>query len=231
MTSKEDFSISNKGILFKNKYLQEADPASFVVPENTAYFAYDKNVLYANADMAEGLTFVRDVDIPSLKFCSQIALNDIESGIQKLQYFFSLVILLILTLLPMSNIQAKRLAPDPVEPIHFEGIRYEVSGMGVVLAWDEKNNQELWKNTIYKVSYVPNLETDAQDIWITNLEVANGVLLVTNEGNATYKVDLKTGKVLSDPSDSNKIYLALVIGGLIFLISMGFVIHRFFIRQ
>lgn len=144
---------------------------------------------------------------------------------------FALVILLILTLLPMSSIQAKRFAPAPVEPIHFEGIRYEVSGMGVVLAWDEENNQELWKNTIYKVSYNPILETDVQDVWITKLEIANGVLLVTNEGSATYKVDLKTGKILSGPSGSNKIYSASVIGGLILLIILGFIIYRFFIRR
>ena len=107
----------------------------------------------------------------------------------------------------MSNIQAKRLPPAPVERVYFDGIRYEVSGMGVVLAWDEKNNQELWKNTIYKVFYNPILESDVQDVWIKKLEVTTGVLLVTNEKSMLYKVDLKTGKVLSEPSDFNKIYL------------------------
>ena len=95
----------------------------------------------------------------------------------------------------MSNIQAKRVAPTPVESVHFEGIRYEVSGMGVVLAWDEKNNRKLWENRIYEISYIPNLETDVQDIWIKKLEISNDALSVTDERDLVYKVDLKTGKV------------------------------------
>ncbi len=137
----------------------------------------------------------------------------------------------------MPIIQAKRMAPNPVEPIYFEGIRYEVSDMGVVLAWDEKNNQELWKNTIYNVSYNSTIEKDVQDVWITKLEVVNGFLLVTNERDAIYKVDLKRGNVLSSenisigPFGSSKINSALTIGGFIFLIILGFISYRFFIRR
>lgn len=131
----------------------------------------------------------------------------------------------------MSIIQAKRLAPDPIEPVYFDSIRYEVSGMGVVRARDEKNGQEIWKNAIYKVSYNPILETDVQDVYITKLEVINGILLVRNEENATYKVDLKTGKVIIWPPESNKRYLTLVLSGFIFFTIFGFIIYRFFIRR
>lgn len=148
-----------------------------------------------------------------------------------LKIFPSLITLLIIGFLPMTNIQAKRSAPAPVEPVSFEGIRYEVSGMGVVLAWDEKNNQELWKKKIYEVSHKSNLETDVQDIWITKLEVAKGVLLVTNEKKNVYEVDLTTGEVIHRSLESGKTYGMYVIGGLVVLILAGIVIAVFLLRR
>lgn len=106
----------------------------------------------------------------------------------------------------MSNIQAKRSAPAPVESVSFEGIRYEVSEMGTVLASNEENNQKLWENVIYTVSYIPFLEKDVQTVYIRKLQVINNTLLVTDERDIIHKVDLKTGKVLRPNSMMDKNY-------------------------
>jgi len=110
-----------------------------------------------------------------------------------------IILLIILSLFPMSNIQAKRVAPNPIAPVIFNGVRYERSGINSVLSWDENNNKKLWEKNIYKVSYDSGKEADVQDVWITKLEVKDGILFVTNEISNVYKVDLKTGESLDTP--------------------------------
>lgn len=108
---------------------------------------------------------------------------------------FVIVVILFAFSVYVTPVEAKRLAPLPVESVTFGGIRYSVINdkVGYVEAWDIQNNQQLWKKEIYNINYSDFLEKDVQDAYITSLRIEDNVLLVTDENGKIYKVDLKTG--------------------------------------
>ena len=55
------------------------------------------------------------------------------------------------------------------------------------------------------MTYVNNLEKDVQDVYITNLQIENAYLLVTNEKGEIYKINLKTGNKVTDNEKNNKL--------------------------
>ena len=71
----------------------------------------------------------------------------------------------------------------------------QVQRGGYVEAWDIKNNNMLWELQVYETKYNPKLEQDAQDIFITSLEISHGKLVVTNERNDIYAINLDTRKI------------------------------------
>jgi hypothetical protein len=124
-----------------------------------------------------------------------------------------------------TSVFAKRLAPTPVEDLVFNGIKYSVSNveMGYVEARDVQNNILIWRKQIYKVTYDVNLEKDVQDVYITNLQIEDINLLVTNEKGVVYKVDLKTGNGINDDGNisegkQSKPVLFISVGLVVFLI-------------
>ena len=107
------------------------------------------------------------------------------------------------------QIAAKRLAPSEVKPIIHEGIKYIVihfpdlisevkQNGGYIEARDAKTDKKLWGLMVYKIEYNRKLESDVQDVFITSLRVDKKAnrLIIENELNYTYHVDLKTKKVL-----------------------------------
>jgi hypothetical protein len=92
---------------------------------------------------------------------------------------------------------AKRRAPEPVKAVVHDGVRYEapVEKMGIVEAFDAATGKKLFEVQVYWVTVDPNLERDVQDVYITKLEVAGGGLLVTDERDRQFLVDLKTRAV------------------------------------
>jgi len=102
---------------------------------------------------------------------------------------------------------AKRLAPEPVAPVSFEGRRYEVINFGkargleqnggYVAAIDEASGNELWVQLIYRIRYDRRIEGDKQDVFITGLTLAPRAraLSIENERGARYRLDLRTRKV------------------------------------
>jgi hypothetical protein len=106
--------------------------------------------------------------------------------------------------------EAKRLAPDPVAPVSFEGRRYEAiqfgkaRGLGQngghVAAIDAASGRELWVRRIYAIRYDRGLEGDKQDVFITGLTLlpAAHALLIENERGARYRLDLRTRQVRPD---------------------------------
>lgn len=100
--------------------------------------------------------------------------------------------------------EAKRSAPQEVKPVIHNGIKYVAPHfkfinnqreIGYVEAWDLKTDKKLWELQIYKVIYNPALEKDVQDIFITSLSVKDGKLIVTNERNEEFEVNLETKAV------------------------------------
>ena len=106
--------------------------------------------------------------------------------------------------------QAKRLAPDPVAPVSFEGRRYEAiqfgkaRGLGQngghVAAIDAASGHELWVQRVYAIRYDRGREGDKQDVFITGLTLlpAARALLIENERGARYRLDLRTRKVRAE---------------------------------
>jgi hypothetical protein len=119
---------------------------------------------------------------------------------------------LILTIglcVPVRGQSAKRSAPKDVPPVVFEGVRYEAAHWvvvkrkriagGYVEAFDVKTNKKLWSVKVYSTEYASGLERDVQEVFITSMAIENGKLVVVNERDETYDVDLKTHRVTKAP--------------------------------
>ena len=91
-------------------------------------------------------------------------------------------------------------------PVVHDGVKYlapNANGReGKVEARSEKTGEKLWDAVIYTVTIDPNLEQDVQWVFITELAVRDGKLLVTNEKGERYVVDLKTRKVEKVKNDA-----------------------------
>jgi hypothetical protein len=115
---------------------------------------------------------------------------------------------LILSLSPgmSSNRQnAKRAAPKEVAPVVYEGIRYSaphwvrangkrIAG-GYIEAFNAKTNKKLWRIKVYEIRNSPELEKDVQNVFITSMVIEKNQLVVVNERDERYEIDLKTRKV------------------------------------
>jgi outer membrane protein assembly factor BamB len=111
------------------------------------------------------------------------------------------LISLISVLLIATITLAKRSGPSEVEPVIYNGIKYvavqwgQSRGLdqngGYIEAFDYKTGRQLWLLRIYKINYDAH-EKDVQDVFIIKLGIEHGMLLVTNEKNERFTVDLKT---------------------------------------
>ena len=109
---------------------------------------------------------------------------------------FSLISsLLLVTLLA----EAKRGAPAEVLPVTVGNIEYLAphrngthKQMGFIEARDLKSGKLIWSRQIYAVKYVLELEGDVQDIFIKSIAVQGNNLIITNERNSEYQLNLKT---------------------------------------
>ena len=92
---------------------------------------------------------------------------------------------------------AKRMMPKRVEPLADGQVVYTAppEAMGFVVALDAATKKEIWRAQIYQVVKNPDLEGDVQDNFITKLAKDGGALIVTDERNRTYLLDLITKKV------------------------------------
>lgn len=143
-----------------------------------------------------------------------------------------ILLFIILLVLPMSFISAKRMAPKPIDQILF-GIKYSAnhSGekMGYLYAYGVKTGIKQFEKKIYSVSYKPFLETDVQDVYISELNAEGDKLIVTNEKGDRYEVDPNTGEVLNN----KKVSTWLMLGGALLLavVALVFLIYKFFFRK
>lgn len=94
---------------------------------------------------------------------------------------------------------AKRPQAAKVEPVINKGIRFAAPNddgrRGYIQAWDTKTNKPLWDLTIYRVSINPFMEEDVQWVFIKRLSLADNRLIVVDERDRAYGVDLKTRMV------------------------------------
>jgi hypothetical protein len=94
---------------------------------------------------------------------------------------------------------AKRARAAKVEPVIYDGVRYVAPNdngrRGYIQAWDTKTNKLLWELTIYRNFINPFLEEDVQWVFIKKLSLADGKLIVVDERQRAYSIDLKTRAV------------------------------------
>jgi len=111
---------------------------------------------------------------------------------------FVLIFVAVALFLP-SLALAKRVAPAKVEPLIHLGVRYippnDDGRRAYIEARDVQTNKKLWDLTIFTNRIDPTLEEDVQWVFIKALNVRDGALIVTSEGDKIYRVDLKTKTV------------------------------------
>lgn len=102
---------------------------------------------------------------------------------------------------------AKRDAPVEVQAVTYQGIVYSVPHFGFqngsnqnggfVKAVNENSNEVMWVKRIYKIWYNPFKEQDAQDVFITSMQLSSDYkhLIITNERNEMYSLNIGTRKV------------------------------------
>jgi hypothetical protein len=95
--------------------------------------------------------------------------------------------------------QAKRIPAPIITPIIHEGIRYTVPNdrgtVAYVVAWDQATGKQLWKKTLFRKLLIPLLEPDVQWVFIKEMRLEESRLLLIDERNRRYSLDLKTRKV------------------------------------
>jgi hypothetical protein len=96
-------------------------------------------------------------------------------------------------------VSAKRGPAPQVPPLEYEGVRYiapnDQGNRGYIQARDAKTNRLLWEVTVYTVFINPALEEDVQWILIKKMSLRDGCLIVIDERNRAFNVDLKKHSV------------------------------------
>ena len=112
--------------------------------------------------------------------------------------FYLISSLLLATLLA----DAKRGAPAEVLPVTVGNIEYSSphrngthKQMGFIEARAPKSGELIWSRQIYAVKYDPDLEGDGQDVFIKSITVEGNHLIITNERNSKYQLDLNSLEV------------------------------------
>jgi hypothetical protein len=94
---------------------------------------------------------------------------------------------------------AKRAPAAQVEPVVYAGVSYVAPNndgrRGYVQACEVKTGKLLWEVTVFRNSINPVLEEDVQWVFIKKLSIADGRLMVADERDRAYSVDVKTHTV------------------------------------
>jgi hypothetical protein len=106
-----------------------------------------------------------------------------------------------------TSASAKRTAPTEVQPVIHEGMRYVAPNddgrRGYIEAWNVATNKKLWELTLFTNRIDPNLEEDVQWVFIKELRIQDGRLIVTSERGTTYQVDVNTKAITQSDSLSS----------------------------
>lgn len=98
-----------------------------------------------------------------------------------------------------ASLFARRAASPVVMPLEYNGIKYVANEplIGYVSAIDIKMDTVLWITQVYKIIYDHSLGANVQDIFINSMKREKNVLIITNENRQTYRINLKSGTLLS----------------------------------
>ena len=116
--------------------------------------------------------------------------------VKKFSFIFSLLLTTLLA-------EAKRGVPAEVLPVTVGNIEYSAphrngtqKQMGFIEARDSRSGKLIWSRQIYAVKYDPDLVGDVQDVFIKRITVEGNSLIITNERNSKYQLDLNSLEVI-----------------------------------
>ena len=119
-----------------------------------------------------------------------------SSSVRRLTLMTRVIFIAFAVTLPLCLASAKRIALAKVEPVIHDGIRYVAPNdnghRAYIEAWNVQTNKKLWDLTVFTNRIEPDREEDVQWVFINELSVRDGTLLVTSERGKTYQIDLKT---------------------------------------
>ena len=97
----------------------------------------------------------------------------------------------------LNPLLSKRLEPKKVNSVLHNGKEYSInhSKIGTILVRDKESKKEKIV-TVYTIDYDPNLEKDVQDVFIKSIKIYNNYLLIQNESDSIYKMDLETNEIM-----------------------------------
>ena len=105
---------------------------------------------------------------------------------------------ILLLILCISESVAKRVVPSKVTTVQVGSIEYSAphgksqNQMGCIEARKVGSGELLWRRQVYVVKYDPDLEGDAQDVYIKSFKVKGNSLIIINERKSEYQLNLKT---------------------------------------
>jgi hypothetical protein len=111
-----------------------------------------------------------------------------------------------------ASMESRKRRVPKVQPVSRGNVRYEVvrgakargfeQNGGVVASVDKKSGQELWTVVLYRVQYDAAEEADAQDVYITALQLSRDgkELTVTDERKRRFAVKLADRTVREIPA-------------------------------
>ena len=109
------------------------------------------------------------------------------------------ILLLFAAVLYPSLAYAKRTTAPKVEPVVYEGVRFAAPNdngrRAYIQAWDIQTGKKLWEVTVFRNFIKPWLEECVQWVFIKEMKIVNGKLIVLAERDRAYSVDLKTRAV------------------------------------
>ena len=122
----------------------------------------------------------------------------------------NLILLAAVTIISPSIAYAVRIPPKPVAPIDYNDVIYSVPHFiycsnqenqngGYILARDKKTKRIKWLIQIYVTKYNKSLETDVQDIFITNIKLDGDFLKIKDEKGRTFTLNINTLEIKPSP--------------------------------
>jgi hypothetical protein len=107
-------------------------------------------------------------------------------------------LLVLLLLLGVDSVSAKRASPKPVAPVTYKGITYSAPNDGRTINYvfaSDTAGKETFRIKVFDMPIDPRLEEDVQWIAITELELSGNELFVKDEKGRCFAIDLDTRRV------------------------------------
>ena len=112
------------------------------------------------------------------------------------------VAVLVLSILPL-ELFGKRVPPKPVTPVIYNRIEYAARGdgkIGWIAATEIASGKQLWTVRVFRIhTHFWKGEEDNQWIFISDLTLDQGALLITDERHNRYRLDVRTKRVKQIP--------------------------------